>query len=143
MHLTKTDTEDSALAAAIDLWGIPAQVGMVIEECGELLTALNRYDRGRATAHEVAEEVADVMILMGQMSKVFGEDLVQEIMDAKVQRLIERVAAGYSLRSAQHEHVTNQPGSVYGRVCIYPDCHCFFDAQADTTWCAKGLPHIK
>jgi hypothetical protein len=28
-------------------------------------------------------------------------------------------------------------------VCIYPDCHCPFDAPADPNWCAKGLPHLR
>lgn len=37
----------------------------------------------------------------------------------------------------------NQAGSVFGGVCIYPDCHCPFDAPADPNWCAKGLPHLR
>lgn len=28
-----------------------------------------------------------------------------------------------------------------GEHCRYPDCGCPFDAPADPTWCAKGLPH--
>ena len=27
-----------------------------------------------------------------------------------------------------------------GEHCRYPDCNCPFDAPADPTWCAKGLP---
>lgn len=32
-----------------------------------------------------------MMILMGQMSKIFGEETVQQIMDKKIQRLINRL----------------------------------------------------
>ena len=26
--------------------------------------------------------------------------------------------------------------------CTYPDCKCPFDAPADPTWCARGLPRV-
>ena len=98
MRLEKTEREDKALKDAITLWGVTAQVGMVMEECGELLTALNRFDRGRASAKDVAEEIADVQILMGQMAKVFGEELVDNFMDEKVNRLIVRIEKSQSLK---------------------------------------------
>lgn len=91
MQITKTENEDSALAMAIELWGIRAQVGMVMEECGELLSALNQFDRNRITADKVAEEIADVTILMAQMAKVFGEDRVQAALNMKIERLMIRV----------------------------------------------------
>ena len=52
-------------------------------------------------------------------------------------RLSEWLGAGSEVRCA------NQPGSVYGGVCIYPECHCPFDAPDDPNWCAKGLPHMR
>jgi hypothetical protein len=47
------------------------------------------------------------------------------------------------LNACTDSNEAGQTGSVFGGVCIYPDCHCPFDAPADPNWCAKGLPHLK
>jgi len=97
MKIELTEVESITLNKAIELWGVKAQVGMVMEECGELLTALNRFDRGRATAEDVASEIADVIILMAQMKVIFGDKIVQDAIDFKSQRLIDRVESRLKL----------------------------------------------
>jgi len=64
------DTE--VLNQAIEAFGNDSQIGMCIEECGELIAALNRYNRGRIRIKDVAGELADVCIMIEQMKLVFG-----------------------------------------------------------------------
>ena len=76
---------------AIDTWGQMPQINMVFEECGELITALAQYLRGRATEQGVITEIADVSIMMEQMAVLFGKEQVEEEKEYKLQRLKERL----------------------------------------------------
>ena len=87
MKLILEPDEIAALAKALERWGEVSQVGQAIEECGELLAVLNQHYRGRATADQVAEEVADVMINMAQLARMIGEERVQYYLDAKMRVL--------------------------------------------------------
>lgn len=92
MQILRSKEEDAAMEATINLWGVEAQIGMAVEECGEFLSALSKWRRGRVSAEEVGEEVADILLMMCQMTKLFGGDyFVQATMNAKMQRLIERI----------------------------------------------------
>lgn len=91
MNLLKSENEKQLFEKALRLWGLSAQKGMVMEECGELLTALNRFNRNRATDNDVIDELADVIILIGQMSVVFGEEKLQFAIDQKMARLEYRI----------------------------------------------------
>ncbi len=73
--------------AAIDNWGYESQIEMMLEECAELIDAIQKLKRQRVTTEKVAEEIADVMIMCGQMRIVFGEHRVDEIKRAKLKRL--------------------------------------------------------
>lgn len=48
----------------IRIVGIEADARKVTEECAELVVALNRYLDGRGTLQELAEETADVSIML-------------------------------------------------------------------------------
>lgn len=85
-------TIESLLQQAIDTWGEDAQVSMAIEECSELITALTQFWRGRKTKAEVAEEIADVSIMMRQLRLIFGYQEVNEIEAGKLARLKKRLA---------------------------------------------------
>lgn len=76
---------------AIEKWGEMAQINMVFEECGELLTALAQYLRGRVSNPEVVTEIADVQIMMEQMSVLFGQQEVAIEKERKLERLKERL----------------------------------------------------
>lgn len=76
---------------AIGAWGVPNQVMMVMEESGEMLNALAKFNRGRSTEDEIVTELADVWILMEQMAVVFGWDKFQQQKEYKLQRLQERI----------------------------------------------------
>lgn len=82
-------------ANAISKWGKEEQIWMVIEEIGELLTALNHFRRGRlAKPYELHEEIADLQIMAEQLGSVFGEQEVEVIKNEKLDRLRQRVADG-------------------------------------------------
>ena len=82
------------LEEAIRQWGEEAQYGMAIEEIGELLTVLNHHWRGRATIHDVAEEIADVQIMLVQLSMMLcdgGPGIVEMKRHEKLDRLEKRL----------------------------------------------------
>ena len=74
MMMTSSDKE--ILNQAIETFGNDSQIGMCIEECGELIAALNRHTRGRIRVKDVAGELADVCIMIEQMKLVFGCSLM-------------------------------------------------------------------
>jgi len=82
----------SILTWAMDKYGRDKQIDMLIEECGELIVALQHLKRGRVTWTEVSEEMADVTIMIDQM-KTQGvvDQIVDSIVDHKLKRLEERL----------------------------------------------------
>lgn len=76
---------------AIARWGAESQLRMVQEECGELVAAINRFDRERCGPESVAEEIADAQIMLEQASLIIGEGLVAAKKAEKLERLRERL----------------------------------------------------
>lgn len=64
---------ESVYRQAIDAWGVQAQAGMVAEECGELVAALNQFLRGRVSGVSVLREIADVQIMLSQAEEIIAE----------------------------------------------------------------------
>jgi NTP pyrophosphatase (non-canonical NTP hydrolase) len=76
---------------ALMLFGIGPQRRMMIEEASELIEALVRQDRGRATNEDVITEIADVIIMCEQLCLVYGEKAVQAEITRKRARLADRL----------------------------------------------------
>lgn len=78
---------------AVDKYGVDAQYGMLTEEFGELLAVLNQYRRGRFDTDftPVIEEIADVAIMIEQMSYMFGYGDVQLTIQLKQEKLRKRL----------------------------------------------------
>lgn len=92
MSLIKTlDSVDPLCKEAIEYWGKNSQITKAIEEMSELITALVRRPAYRATDEDVAEEIADVLIMMKQLAMIFGEDLVTKQLFRKIGKLDERL----------------------------------------------------
>jgi NTP pyrophosphatase (non-canonical NTP hydrolase) len=89
MSLVLDDT--LVLQNALDTWGYDAQLGMANEELAELITAINQWKRGRITKEQLASEVADSFIMVTQMAIMVGEELVQDHVLFKVNRLKQRL----------------------------------------------------
>lgn len=86
-----TEHEENICKQAIDMFGIRNQIGMLSEECGELLSAINKFQRCRIGEEEVTEEIADVIIMCVQMAYFFGYYEVQDRITFKISRLVERM----------------------------------------------------
>ena len=76
---------------AIETYGQDPQIWMTIEEMSELSNALAKYRRNRVTELDICEEIADVLIMCIQMSKIFGEERVKQMFEDKLKRLKERL----------------------------------------------------
>lgn len=83
--------EQAICKDALDTFGIEHQVDKCIEECAELINALEKYRRGRALTPDVVTEIADVMITCVQMSIVFGRVAVVHEEARKLKRLEKRI----------------------------------------------------
>lgn len=80
------------LKNAIKKWGIDSQLDMLIEECAELIVALQHFKRRRINWEDVAEEIADVKIMCAQMETFENiTSLVSKIEMEKLKRLEERL----------------------------------------------------
>ena len=86
---------------ALHDWGIGPQTMMVMEETGEMLNAMGKYDRGRVKESEVITELVDVWIIMEQMAVFFGWEEFQKEKERKLERLKERLNKGYVLDDAK------------------------------------------
>lgn len=76
-----TDMERSIFCAALSCYGAQAQITMVFEEMAELQDVLCKFLRGRIdgdTLANIAEEIADVGIMLDQMAIEFKVERVEQ-----------------------------------------------------------------
>ncbi len=71
----------------IEKWGEEAQFDQMIEECAELITALKHFKRGKITTQEVIDELADVTLMVGQLSWMLGTEQVDAAVVKKLEKL--------------------------------------------------------
>lgn len=76
---------------AIKNWGEQAQIDMVNEECGELITAIAQFRRGRTSHHDVMTELADVSIMVEQLATIMNYEDFEKEKERKLGRLVERL----------------------------------------------------
>lgn len=84
--MTAADKE-SLCRQALETNGADYQINKFLEEMGEAAAAVNRYRCGRGTDAHAAEKIADVAIMVDQMSILFGPDLVNAFKQQKLERL--------------------------------------------------------
>jgi len=90
------DSEEATLLLieAVDKWGTEDQLRMAQEEAGELIAAINQYLRQRIPLLDVAEEVADVLIMASQVAEIIDRSspgLVDSLLGQKLHRLRTRL----------------------------------------------------
>lgn len=85
---------------AVDLWQIIAHYGYkhqkakTIEELSELAEALSRNINGMQNRENIAEEMADVYIMLAQLMLIYGNrPEVARVVGEKIGRTLERVEA--------------------------------------------------
>ena len=77
MKVHFNEAEIQIMQAALDQWGLNAQVGQTVEECAELIVALQKYvnrtpQPGRV--ENILDEIADVEMMLAQMRLVLSID---------------------------------------------------------------------
>lgn len=73
--------------ATVEVWGEQAQYDQAAEECAELIAALMHYRREKVDAQHVVDELADVTLMLGQLTWMFGQQKVDEAVERKRQKL--------------------------------------------------------
>jgi NTP pyrophosphatase (non-canonical NTP hydrolase) len=91
--------KEQLYSLAIDFWGQDAQIDMCVEEASELIQAICKYKRANgpqkveAAILHIAEEVADVEIMLEQLKLMLGiEEQVNIEKDFKMTRLEDRLS---------------------------------------------------
>lgn len=86
--------DKTVFSTALEVYGAEAQTLMVFEECSELQKELCKHARGKDNTMAIAEEIADVQIMLEQM--IILHDCAEEVKGfrvAKLFRLSEKLAA--------------------------------------------------
>lgn len=90
-----TDHERKIFRRAINYYKANNQMRQLLEEMSELQKEVCKYLRGRDTVEQIAEEIADVQIMLDQMILIFScGGKVQAARSFKVHRLAERLNGG-------------------------------------------------
>lgn len=87
-----TTSETEIYKAALGKWGPEAQTLMVFEEMSELQKELCKAARGKDNKEAIAEEIADVYIMLRQMATLHQcEKAVEGYKTQKLERLAARI----------------------------------------------------
>ena len=92
MKVQFTDTEINLMQAALDRWGLNAQADQAVEECAELIVALQKHVKRLpqpGTFDAVLDEIADVEMMLAQMRLAFdiGDDIFRKRIECKFEKL--------------------------------------------------------
>lgn len=83
---------DEICRAALETFGEMAQMAMAVEEMSELTKELCKHRRGRNNVESIAEEIADVQIMLRQLVILFDcKETVDKYRQYKLERLARRV----------------------------------------------------
>lgn len=75
---------------AVNYFGAESRIMLAIEEMAELQKELCKHSRGRQNYYNIAEEIADVLIMLEQLIILFDcRETVEEWKFAKLMRLKE------------------------------------------------------
>ena len=92
MKVEFNENEVQIMQKALSQWGIDAQVGQTVEECAELIVALQKYINRTPkpeTIENLLDEIADVEMMLAQMRLVldFDDASLRKRMECKFDRL--------------------------------------------------------
>lgn len=87
-----TPWETAVCQRAVEAYGKEHQLIICMEEMAELTKELSKNLRGHNNLQEIAEEVADVEIMLGQVKLLFDlKEAAADAKEAKLLRLRERI----------------------------------------------------
>lgn len=92
-HITPEERA-KVYADALTTFGANCQMVVALEEMSELQKEICKTFRGNINPVNLAEEVADVTIMLEQVRRIFAiDEMADEIMDRKILRLRQRIEA--------------------------------------------------
>lgn len=92
MNRIPLEIRQAVYAEAEAKFGRPMQCAVAVEELSEAQKEICKLLRGQPDLIHLAEEIADVLIMMEQMQFFFGLQWnVEQFMDRKVRRLADRL----------------------------------------------------
>jgi len=77
MKVEFTAAQIITMQTALDKWGLAAQAGQTVEECAELIVALQKqFNRTPSpeTIENIVDEIVDVEMMLAQMRLAFNVD---------------------------------------------------------------------
>ena len=80
-------TKDQIYRKALLAWGRGSQMDMLVEECAELIQALQKFNHRHGESINVIEELADVEIMCEQMRLIFSPEKIDTVKELKLARL--------------------------------------------------------
>ena len=84
--------QNDLLTKALASWDTESQLDMVIEECAELIDAIQKYRRGRVKIDALIEEGVDVELCVAQLKLIANPDgLLWELWQTKKLERLERL----------------------------------------------------
>lgn len=91
---------DFRIRQIVDFFGDEPQIRQAMEECAELIVALNKYLRYKNNPKEclkskksVIEEMADVYVMLRQLEYIFGETgELENISEYKIDRTLKIIS---------------------------------------------------
>ena len=86
-HMEITMNMTQIYQKTIMTWGEEAQYDQMIEECAELIAALKHFKRGKIEQQDVINELADVTLMVGQLTWMVGEENVHAAVEQKIKKL--------------------------------------------------------
>ena len=75
MRVEFTDEQVKLMQTALNKWGFNAQAGQTVEECAELIVALQKHTNRMPTPETVegiVDEIVDVEMMLAQLRLAFG-----------------------------------------------------------------------
>ena len=90
----------STIKDAVETFGEVSQVVVAIEELSELMKELCKLLRGEYHIDDMAEEMADVEIMLEQLRVIFANDeKIERWKSMKLERLKERISCFHGTKS--------------------------------------------
>ena len=92
--------EKSIYQMSVEKWGEESQFNQMMEECAELIVAINKYKRfndgeRKQTEQQVMfnlfEEIADVKICIEQLEYILGKEKIDEVYKQKMQKFLNKI----------------------------------------------------
>ena len=82
----------------LETWGVDIQSQMAVEEMGELIKAICKYNRKKQCdelteeiKYNLKEEIADVLNTVEQLELVFGVQEIESIRKQKIDRTLKKI----------------------------------------------------